>query len=114
MTKEELFEKKIGIETLEKYVDNKVHLNTVRGLFLRILGDYERELINQVEPTDTTMVGKIRELQVLNDKMKELLKQAKCPNNCESGAIIYKDQDGNITDVGPCQFCYQRAQILEL
>jgi hypothetical protein len=49
----------------------------------------------------------------LPDKAKALLKVAKCPNCDGSGTVVYNcDANGEIGDIGPCQWCYEKDEML--
>ena len=41
-----------------------------------------------------------------------LLKIAKCPNCDGSKTVVYTDQDGEILDICPCQWCYEREELI--
>lgn len=50
-----------------------------------------------------------------NDALKELLKQAKCPNNCENGFYTPRtafESGAFIREKRPCQWCADRDRIL--
>jgi len=49
----------------------------------------------------------------LPDKAMQLLKIAKCPCCDGSGTIVYTTtQDGEIEDIGPCQWCHERNELV--
>ncbi len=49
-----------------------------------------------------------------NKELIEILKIAKCPDNCTDGAIaVTEGQEGFDNEWEPCQWCYERKKLIK-